>query len=86
MTRIPHNLNTMGLAEAATHLAALAALTWLLRHVRAREALRIVSDRMAGPLGTRAERSAARAVDRLCREAGRLGMETAAAADPEERR
>jgi len=71
--------NSMGLAEAAAHLAALSAITWLLEHVRAREALAIVEDRCAGSVGHRAECAAARSVDRLCRQAGRLGLETAAA-------
>lgn len=76
--------NSMGLAEAAAHLAALTALTWLLEHVRAREALAVVEDRCVGPVGQRVERAAGRSVDRLCREAGRLGLETAAAPVPQE--
>ncbi len=73
------NSNSMGLAEAAGHLAALAALTWLLERVRAREALTVVDERLAGGASERAGRLAAGSVSRLCRETGRLGLETAAA-------
>jgi hypothetical protein len=72
----------MGLAEATAHLAAMAALAWVLEHVRAREALGIVSGRFGGAVAERVERSAARAADRLCLSAGRLGLETSAAPLP----
>ena len=75
--------NSMGLAEATAHLAALTALSWLLQHIRAREALAVVDDRLAA--GGGASRVAARSVMRLSREAGRLGLETAAAG-PEDAR
>jgi hypothetical protein len=75
----PTNLSSMSLAEAAAHVAALAALAWLLRRVRAREALAIVADRLSDTDGGCLERVAARSAERLCQEAGRLGMETGAA-------
>ena len=54
------NSGSMGLAEATAHLAALTALSWLLQHIRAREALGVVDDRLAA--GGGAGRVAARSV------------------------
>lgn len=75
-----HHNSSMGLAEAAVHVAALSAATWLLTRMRAGQALSVIADR-APAMGRRAERAAARSVDRLRREVMRLGPETAAPAE-----
>jgi hypothetical protein len=75
--RSPHP-DLMPLGEALWHVLVLIVAAWVLRRLRVDRALRITDDRLPSAIARRVDRAATRAAGRLCREAGRLGLETAA--------
>jgi hypothetical protein len=67
----------MPLGEALWHLVVLLLAAWVLRRLRVNRALRITGDRLPTTMARGLDRVAARAAGGICREAGRLGLETA---------
>lgn len=68
----------MPLGEALWHLLVLIAAAWVLRRLQMDRALRITDERLPSAMARRVGRAAMRAAGRICREAGRLGLETTA--------